>query len=116
MLWFPVPLIHTITAPAAMRLVLAELPAELHAVSLQTMAGVNRRLFATFDGLRSTITHEPAEVGTELDPAALAAEAVDIGDQHAIKLCEAAIREHALRPDPSYFAAARTALRFIRRR
>ena len=41
---FPIPLIHTITAPAAMRLLLPELPDELHAVSLRTIAQVNREL------------------------------------------------------------------------
>jgi hypothetical protein len=55
-----------------MRLVLAELPAELHGISLHTI--------------------------------------------DAIKLCEAAIREHALRPDPRYFSAASTALGLIRKR
>ena len=109
----PVPLIHTITAPAAMRLVLAELPAELHGISLHTMVGVNRALFATFGGRRSTTSPAPAEPGAEPELAALAAQAVDIGDEHAIKICEAATREHALRPDPRYLTAAGTALRLI---
>jgi hypothetical protein len=113
---FPVPLIHTITAPAAMRLVLAELPAQLHEISLRTMASVNRELFAAFGGPRSTADHHPAAPGAEGDFAALAAEAVDIGDEHAIKLCEVVIRENALRPDPRYFSAASTALRLIRAR
>jgi hypothetical protein len=112
----PVPLIHTITAPAAMRLVLAELPAELHARSLHTMVGVNRGLFAAFGGRRSTTTGEPAEPGAQQELAALACQAVDIGDEHAIKICEAAIREHALRPDPRYLTAASTALTLIRKR
>lgn len=106
----PVPLIHTITAPAAMRLVLAELPEPMHAISLQTMAAVNREIFARFHGHRAPVTGESAEH----DPAALAARAAEIGDEHAIKMCEAAIRENALRPDPRYFAAASTALELIR--
>jgi hypothetical protein len=112
---FPVPLIHTITAPAAMRLALAELPAELHGISLRTIDAVNRGLFAAFGGRQST-TRAETQPGTEQGFAALAAEAVDIGDEHAIKLCEAAIREHALRPDPRYFSAASTALGLIRKR
>ena len=113
---FPVPLIHTITAPAAMRLVLAELPAELHGISLHTIDAVTRRLFAAFGGRRSTTPGEETQPGTEQGFVALAAQAVDIGDEHAIKLCEAAIREHALRPDPRYFSAASTALGLIRKR
>jgi hypothetical protein len=113
---FPVPLIHTITAPAAMRLVLAELPAELHGISLRTIDAVNRRIFAAFGGRQSMTADNEIQSDTEQGFAALAAEAVDIGDEHAIKLCEAAIREHALRPDPRYFSAASTALRLIRKR
>jgi hypothetical protein len=111
---FPVPLIHTITAPAAMRLVLAEIPVEFHGISLHTMDAVNRSLFDAFGGRPSTIRDE-TQPGTEQDFAALAAEAVDIGDEHAIKLCEAAIREHALHSDPRYFSAASTALGLIRK-
>ena len=110
----PVPLIHTITAPAAMRLVLAELPAPMHGMSLHTMVAVNREIFTRFGGRRATATGELSGSGFEPQPAALAAQAAEIGDEHAIKLCEAAIRERALRPDPRYFAAASTALTLIR--
>ena len=113
---FPVPLIHTITAPAAMRLVLEEVPAELHRISLHTIDAVNRGLFAAFGGRQSSTARKEIQSDTEQGFAALAADAVDIGDEHAIKLCEAAIREHALRPDPRYFSAARTALGLIRKR
>jgi hypothetical protein len=111
---FPVPLIHTITAPAAMRLVLSELPAQMHEPSLRTMTEVNRAVFAAFEGQRSTTSHEPGAAGAEQDFRALAAEALDTGDEHAIKICEAAARENALRPDPRYFTSARTALKLIR--
>jgi hypothetical protein len=109
-------LVHTITAPAAIRLVLAELPAQLHEISLRTVASVNQELFAAFGGQRSTADHQPAAPGAEQDFVALAAEAVDIGDEHAIKLCETVTRENALRPDPRYLSAASTALRLIRAR
>jgi hypothetical protein len=113
----PVPLIHTITAPAAMRLVLAELPEELHAHSLQTIVGVNRALFATFGGRQSTTGPKPADpCGAQQGFAELAAQAVDIGDEHAIKVCEAAMREDALRPDSRYLSATSTALALIRNR
>jgi hypothetical protein len=113
---FPVPLIHTITAPAAMRLILAELPAELHEISVHTIEAVNRGIFAAFGGRQSTTAHNENPSDTEQNFAALAADAVDIGDEHAIKLCEAALREHALRPDPRYLSAASTALVLIRKR
>lgn len=109
---FPIPLIHTITAPAALRLLLPELPDELHAPSLRTMAEVNRELFARFGGQREPGNAEP--IDTDRTFAALAAEAVDIGDEHAIKVCEAAMRENAVRPDPRYLSAASTAVDLIR--
>lgn len=113
---FPVPLIHTITAPAAMRLCLAELPAELHERSLGTIIEVNREVFAAFDGHYATPTAEPVATDADQDFTVLAAAALDVGDEHAIKVCEAAAREDALRPDPRYLRAADTALTLIRRR
>ena len=111
---FPIPLIHTITAPAAMRLLLPELPAELHAPSLRTMTHVNDELFNRFGGQRTSGSTEPIEADRTF--AALAAEAVDIGDEHAIKMCEAAMRENAIRPDARYLSAASTAVELIRGR
>ena len=111
---FPIPLIHTITAPAAMRLLLAEVPAELHPMSLDTIAEVNREVFAAFGGQR--MTGAPVASDTERTFTDLAAEAVELGDEHAIKICEAAIRENALRPDPRYLGAASAAIDLIRHR
>jgi hypothetical protein len=113
---FPIPLIHTVTAPAAMRLLLAELPAELHGDSLRTIMEVNRELFSRFGGRRAVRGHDANGQATDRTFTALAAEAVDIGDEHAIKICEAAKRENAVRPDPRYLSAARTALDLISRR
>ncbi|MFZ3304962.1 MAG: hypothetical protein WBS15_02155 [Mycobacterium sp.] len=113
---FPIPLIHTITAPAAIRLLLPELPDELHAVSLRTIAQVNRELFARFGGQHASGNNELAEPATDRTFISLAAEALDIGDEHAIKLCEAASREYAVRPDSRYLSATDTALNLIRKR
>jgi hypothetical protein len=109
-------LIHTITAPAAMRLLLAELPAELHPAGFRTIAEVNRELFARFGGKLAAGSHASDESGAGRTFTTLAAEAVDIGDEHAIKMCEATMRENALRPDPRYLGAASAALSLIRRR
>lgn len=111
---FPIPLIHTITAPAAMRILLADVPADLHAASLRTIVEVNRELFAAFGGQR--MTGEPAEPNTDRRFTDLAAEALEIGDEHAIKICEAAMRENALRADPRYLGAANAAIELIRHR
>ena len=112
----PIPLIHTITAPAAMRILLAELPAELHPAGFRIIAKINRELFARFGGKLAAGGRLPGNPGTDREFTTLAAEAVDIGDEHAIKICEATMRENALRPDPRYRAAASAALDLIRRR
>ncbi len=109
---FPVPLIHTITAPAAMRPLLAEVPTELHAVSFATILRVNRELFAAFGGQRMTDTS--SEHDTDRTFTGLAAAAPELGAEHAIKICEAAIRENARRPDPRYLAEAGAAIDLIR--
>jgi hypothetical protein len=114
--FFPIPLIHTITAPAAMRLLLAELPTELHGDSLRTITQVNREVFTRFDGRRAPADRETVGPDTGHTFAALADEALDIGDEHAIKMCEAAIRENAVQPDPRYLSAASAALDLIRKR
>jgi hypothetical protein len=97
-----------------MRLLLPELPDELHAPSLRTIAQVNRELFTRFGGQRASGSTEPIE--TDRSFAALAADAVEIGDEHAIKICEAAMRENAVRPDTRYLSAASTAVELIRSR
>ncbi len=48
-----------------------------------------------------------ADVPTRGD---LAAQAADHGDPHAVKFTEAALREHARRPDDAYLLAARQVL------
>ncbi len=111
---FPVPLIHTITAPAAMRLLLPELPDDFHTLSLRTITQVNREVFARFGGQHAPDNAEAVE--TDRTFATLADEALDSGDEHAIKVCEAAIRENAVSPDARYLSAASTAVDLIRNR
>jgi hypothetical protein len=59
----PIPLIHTITAPAAMRLVLAEVPAELGPAGFRTIAAINRELFGRFGGKLAAAGHIPGNPG-----------------------------------------------------
>jgi len=72
--------------------------------------------FSRFGGRRAQDDREANGQATDRTFTALAAEAVDIGDEHAIKICEAAKRENAVRPDPRYLSAASTALDLISRR
>jgi hypothetical protein len=102
----PIAFCHTVTAPAALRLVLPELPTELHrptvAAGWQVVAGVISAYAAP--GLATERDH------VEVDPAPLLAElgpkAVEHGDEHVIKLAEAALREYAISGDTTLLVAA----------
>jgi hypothetical protein len=103
----PVPLVHTITAPAAVRLVLPSVPADAHDASYRAVAQVVRTLASQFAARPLSPGAPPAEpVSGEFTPETLKAEAVSVKDEHAIKLAEAAGREYALRPDKRYLAAS----------
>lgn len=110
---FAVPLIHGVTAPAAVRLVLPHLPQELHEPSLAALWHVGTTLLVAFTEHRSgeaDAAREAAEAAAELPSFdELAARAAEHGDEHVIKFTEACRREHALRPDHRYPAAVLTA-------
>ncbi|GAA4491837.1 questin oxidase family protein [Actinoallomurus oryzae] len=100
-----VPLVHSVTAPAALRLFLPLLPADLHRPAYDTLRQAAAAMWDTFpsgggDAPASAPGYEPPS--TER----LLVDAVDFGDEHTIKLAEACKREYALLPDPRYRAAA----------
>jgi hypothetical protein len=101
---FPIPLVHTITAPAAMRVMLQYVPDEYHAASFAAMWKTVGALLSAF-----APDPKPEEIALAVDseqpalaPQELGERAVENGDQHALKLAEAAIREYTARPDPRY--------------
>ncbi|WUH95059.1 hypothetical protein OG900_36170 [Streptomyces sp. NBC_00433] len=107
----PVPAVHTVTAPAALRMVLPHLPAELAAPSYEAVREVCGTLLNLFAPGGPDHRPEPAVDGD--DPGVqrrVLAAAVELGDEHAIKMAEAAAREYADHPDPRYFAAAHHAV------
>jgi hypothetical protein len=104
---FPVPLIHAVTAPAAVRMVLPHLPAELHEPSVAALWQVHTALLLIFT---SSPGGEAGSLAAALDvePPSwpeLAARAVANGDEHVMKFTEACWREYGLRPDPRFPAA-----------
>jgi hypothetical protein len=102
---FAIPLVHTVTAPAAMRVLLDYLPDEEHVRAFVAMWQVDAALLASFAQQRPEETAvEAAE--PRCDKAELVARAVEHGEQHVLKLTEACLREHALRPDPRYLLLA----------
>ncbi|MGW7028910.1 questin oxidase family protein [Streptomyces xanthophaeus] len=114
---YPVPLIHGVTAPAAVRLVLPHLPQELYEPTLARLWQVQSAfLFAFTSDRRDEGTAAWQSEVPDLPPLdELGARAAEHGDEHVIKFTEACLREYALRPDPRYPAAAFATQRRITR-
>ncbi|HEX8520326.1 MAG TPA: questin oxidase family protein [Pseudonocardia sp.] len=102
----PIAFCHAVTAPAAVRLVLPELPADLARASVAVSWQVVGAIVAAF-----AVPREQAEVeAVDTDPAPLldrlVPRAVEHGDEHVVKLTEAAGREYARTGDTTLLVAA----------
>lgn len=111
----PVPLIHAITGPAAVRLVCQYLPADQLWPSYLAARSSSDRMRGYFGP--PSVAPADAEVARPEPPAEadLVAEAVELGDEHAIKLVEVAVRHNAISPDSRFVAAAHAANKRLRR-
>ena len=109
--------IHAVTAPSALRLIAPQLqPAAVHAALRYAWRAV-AAIHAAYSDLD---VPRAGKIGVELDTDPISADdlidrAVATGDEHAIKYSEACLREFALRPDPVYLTAARTAVERMER-
>src|SRR5262245_41720590 len=98
----PLVLLHTVTVPAALRLLLPHLSAGLHKTALAyvwqnvaaTVAAYGDERPPEREGLPSPETSVIVEHSVATD------------DPHGLKFAEACIREHGLNPKPVYLAAA----------
>lgn len=101
----PIAFCHAVTAPAAVRLVLPVLPEPLLRPTVAVSWQVVGAIVAAFAEPRlDAEAQDPEEEPPSLD--ALVAPAVEHGDEHVIKLTEAARREHARSGDPALLVAA----------
>jgi hypothetical protein len=101
----PIPLIHSVTGPAAVRLVVEHLPRAQRWPSYLVARDVSRTMLGWFHA-----TPRPGVPVPEApDADEVFANAVQIGDEHAIKLAEVAVRHEAIAPDPRHTAAAHVA-------
>jgi hypothetical protein len=98
-----VALVHAVTAPLALELVLPWLGEEDHTAVLAYAWQAVAAIHVAFDVDRSA---PDVEGGDPLPPEALIAQALRSGDAHALKLTEAALRCHARTHDPSLLLAA----------
>ena len=107
----PIPYIHGVTAPAAVRLVLPHLPADQWRPSFNAIWHVAAAIQAAYgDGpLRALPGGDP---GADRDR--LVDRAVATGDEHAIKFTEACLRQHDLLAEPVFLFAAEDAVERLR--
>jgi hypothetical protein len=102
----PIAFCHAVTAPAAVRLVLPVLPAHLQEASVAASWQVVGGIVAAFASPRLAAEAAPAEAGAAPAVDELTGRAVEHGDEHVIKLTEAAVREFGRSADPTLLAAA----------
>jgi hypothetical protein len=102
----PIALCHTVTAPAAIRLVIPLLPADLARASVAGAWQAVGGLVAAYGDPRLDAESAVPQV-SELPPVdVVAARAAEHGDEHVIKLTEAALREYRRGGDATFLVAA----------
>ncbi|MCX4472655.1 questin oxidase family protein [Micromonospora sp. NBC_01655] len=108
---YPIPLLHGVTLPAAVRIVLPYLPVEMHLPTVAAVWQLHVALLLAFTGdPRGEDTAREVALQADVPPFdELVARAVEHKDEHVIKFTEACLRENGLRPDPRYAAAVQTA-------
>ncbi|MFC4013899.1 hypothetical protein ACFOY2_42195 [Nonomuraea purpurea] len=106
----PVVFLHAITAPVAVASVIEELPEEFRASTHDALWQVAA---AIYTGYAADSLAEPLPSAAPLTPEDLAERALANGDEHAIKLTEAAVREFAITSDPIFLQAAARGIELI---
>ncbi|HWO25986.1 MAG TPA: hypothetical protein VNO30_44970 [Kofleriaceae bacterium] len=101
-----VALVHAITAPCALRRIATHVSPGTARLAFPYAWQAAAALYAGY--ARRDAPARPAE--PKLPVTELPGRAVENGADHAIKLVEALLAEHALRPDPAYLAAAEAAV------
>jgi Questin oxidase-like len=102
----PIAFCHAVTAPAAVRLVLPFLSPSLRVASVAASWQVIGAIVAGFGSPRLEAEASEPRVAEVPDRSRLVTLAVEHGDEHVIKLTEAALREHARSGDATLLIAA----------
>jgi questin oxidase-like protein len=103
--------VHGVTGLTAIRSLLPVLDPEPARRMVRYGWQASAALYATF----GSALPNPDDVELPADVDSLVDAAVAHGDEHAIKLTEACVREHAIRPSAAYLAAARRAIELLPR-
>ncbi len=102
----PIAFCHAVTAPAAVRMVLPELPADLQRASVAAGWQAVGAIVAAFAAPRQEAESSAEPVASVPTPDQLDALAVEHGDEHVIKLTEAAGREYRRTGEHTLLVAA----------
>ncbi len=102
--------VHAVTGPSALRPLLPYLSDKTEHGALAYAWQTAAAMYATF-GTRADLSHlDEVTVG---NPDELVERAIACGDEHAIKFTEVCLREHAIKPDPAFLAAADHAIQML---
>jgi hypothetical protein len=102
----PIAFCHAVTAPAAVRLVLPELPSGLKQASVAASWQVVGGIVAAFASPRQEAESTAAEADASALLNTLSPRAIENGDEHVIKLTEAAQREYRRTKNVTLLVAA----------
>jgi Questin oxidase-like len=102
--------VHAVTGPSALRPMLPYLRDKTVHTALAYAWQTAAAMYATF-GTRADLPHLDDSSAANQDD--LIERAIACGDEHAIKFTEVCLREHALKPDPAFIAAARHAIQML---
>jgi hypothetical protein len=102
----PIPYIHGVTAPAAVRLALPKLPVALWRPSYDAIWQVGAAIQSAYGAGPS----RPLPSGSGAERDGLIDRAVATNDEHAIKFTEACLRQHNTIPNPLFLLAAEDAI------
>jgi Questin oxidase-like len=102
--------VHSVTGPAALRLIAPHLSRDTRKLALRNIWQTCAAMYSMFGTPVST--NESLQNGHRSIDALFDA-AIACGDEHAIKFSEACVREHALNAKPGYLAAASHAVAFL---
>jgi hypothetical protein len=104
--------VHAVTGPSALRPLLPYLRDETAHSALAYAWQAAAAMYATF-GTQSDLSRTHMDEAKAGDADELIDRAIGCGDEHAIKFTEVCLREHALKPDPAFFAAAGRAIQML---
>src|SRR5271156_1044359 len=104
--------VHAVTGSSALRVFLPYLRDTTAHAALAYAWQTAAAMYATF-GTQADLSRGYTDEVKAANEDELFERAIACGDEHAIKFTEVCLREHALNPDPAFFAAAAHAIRML---